>query len=136
MTALIRRLVPTTAPDAARRLLLGRTAIAGAFLVAPVGTVRSLGCDTATARRVGWLTRMMAVRDGVLGVGGLLAVRRGGDAGSWLVGGAAADALDTVVIAQAIRQGRLAGLRPAAVVPAAGLSAAFGMVTAVRLRRG
>jgi hypothetical protein len=120
----------------ARQLATGRAGFAAAFLLAPVPGLRALGADTATAQRVSWLTRMMAVRDGALAVGALIADRRGGDPRPWLVGGAVADAVDAAVFAGALKQGRLKGFAPTAIVPGAALAAALGLVTAARLRRG
>ena len=103
-------------------------------MVAPVVFVRLLGADTATAQRVTWLTRMLAVRDGALGVGTAAAARSGGSSG-WLIGGAVSDAVDAAVIAAALKQGRLRGVIPAATVVGAAGAAALGFVTAARLRR-
>jgi len=130
---------PFSLPDAdpmARQLALGRAGFAAAFLAAPVPALRSLGADTATAQRVSWLTRMMAVRDGAIAVGALVADRRGGDPRPWLVAGAVSDAVDAVVFAEALKQGRLKGIAPTMVVPGAVVAAGLGFVTAARLRRG
>jgi len=122
-------------PDSmVRQLAVGRVVFAAAFLAAPVPAVRLLGSDTATAQRVSWLTRMMAVRDGALGVGAL-AAGRGGDPRPWLIGGAVSDAVDAVVIAGALKQGRVKGIVPTLVVPGAVLAAASGVVAALRSRR-
>ena len=120
----------------ARQLALGRAGLATAFLAAPVPALRAMGADTATAARISWLTRMMAVRDGALAVGALVADRRGGDPRPWLVGGAVSDAVDALVFAQALKQGRLKGIAPTMVVPGAAVAAGLGFVTAARLRRG
>jgi hypothetical protein len=125
-------------PPAARtagQLGAGRTVIAAAFLAAPVPALRAMGADTATAQRVSWLSRMTAVRDGALGVGAVWALRRGGDPRPWLIGGAVSDAVDAAVFAAALRQGRLKGLRPAAVVAGGVAAAAAGLATAARLGR-
>lgn len=119
----------------AAQLAAGRTAFAAALMAAPVSSARLLGADTATAQRVVWLTRMLAVRDGALGVGGLAALRGDGSSAPWLLAGAVSDAVDTVVIGQALRQGRLKGVAAAAVVPLAALAAISGGITALRLRR-
>jgi hypothetical protein len=122
--------------DLALQIPAGRSVLAASIMAAPVVTARVMGTDTATAQRVAWLTRMTAVRDGALGVGGVLAARRGGRAVvPWLVGGAAADLVDAVVIAKAVREGRLKGIRPTLIVPLAGLTAVAGAVAALRLRR-
>jgi hypothetical protein len=52
-----------------------------------------------------------------------------------LLGGAVSDAVDAVVIAGALKQGRVKGIVPALVAPGAALLAAAGAATAVRLRR-
>lgn len=131
------RRIPLPAPDStALQISTGRTAFAIAIMAAPVTCLRLLGADSATARRVTWLTRMMAVRDGALGVGGALAARRGGSVPPWLLGGAVADAVDAMVIARAVREGRVKGVLPTTVAPLAALMAAAGAVTAVRCRRG
>jgi hypothetical protein len=120
----------------ALQLAAGRTLLAAAIMAAPVPMLRVFGADTATAQRVVWLTRMTAARDGALGVGGLIAARRGGaDATRWIAAGAVSDAVDAVVIASAVRQGRIKGLLPTAMAPLAALAAATGIGTAVRLRR-
>lgn len=118
----------------ARQLATGRVLLATTLCVAPVGSVRALGVDTATARRVSWLTRMLAVRDGLLGVGAIAASRRAG-AAPWLLCGAVADAADAVVLAAAIRQHRLGGRATVVLPPAAAVAALAGAVTAFRLRR-
>ena len=53
----------------ARAIGLGRMIAGGGFLLAPIGSTRVLGLDTATAKRVSFLARMMAVRDVVIGAG-------------------------------------------------------------------
>lgn len=112
----------------------GRTLMAAAILAAPVAAARLLGADTATARRVTWLTRMMGVRDAALGVGALASARRGRGAAGWLLGGAVSDAVDAVVLAGAIKQGRIRGVVPSAIVAGAAATAAVGLVAAARAR--
>ena len=126
----------TPAPDrVALALCAGRCVIAAGLLAAPETGTGLVGLDAATARRVSWLTRMAAVRDAALGVGGVVAARRGADPVPWLVGGAAADAVDAVVIGQALRARRLRGALPVAAAAGAAGAAAVGIVTAVRLPR-
>jgi hypothetical protein len=120
----------------ALQLTAARTALASVIMAAPVVSARVFGTDTATAQRVVWLVRMAAVRDGALGVGGLAAARRGGSAAvPWLLGGAVSDAVDAVVLAQALKQGRVKGVGPAGIVPLGAVAAVAGVVTALRLRR-
>jgi hypothetical protein len=120
----------------ALQIAAGRALIATGIMAAPVLAARLLGADGATAHRVTWLTRMMAVRDGGLGVGGMAAARSGGSATiPWLLGGAVSDAVDALVIGGALKQGRVKGFLPAAIVPLAAVTAAAGVVTAVRISR-
>lgn len=113
---------------------VGRLVIGATFLAAPVLSVRLLGLDSATAKRVTFLARMAAARDIGLGVGTL-------DAGPsaaavpWLVAGAAADALDAAVIAGALRKGTARGLPAAGIVLGAAMTAAAGSWAALGLRR-
>ena len=119
----------------ALQIAAGRTLIAASIMAAPVITGRVMGTDTATARRVTWLTRMMAIRDGAIGAGGVLAARRSGAAAApWLLAGAASDLVDAVVVGKALRDGRIKGVLPRLVVPVAALTAVAGAATAVRLR--
>lgn len=118
------------------QLAAGRSLFAAAMFAAPVTGVRLLGADGATARRISWLSQMTAVRDGALGVGGLLAARNGAaGAVPWLIGGAISDTVDALAIAKAIKQGRLKGPGAVAIVPLAAGAAAVGLLTAARLRR-
>lgn len=129
--------VPTP-PDAQTLSLAlgaGRCVLAASALAAPVTTARLLGLDTATAARVAWLTRMMAIRDATIGAGVFDATRGSGPAAPWLLAGAASDAVDAVVVAGAIRQGRLRGLVPSGLVVGAAAFAAAGVLAARGVRR-
>jgi hypothetical protein len=103
----------------------------GAFVVAPVAATRVLGLDTATAKRVAFLSRMMAARDLAIGAGAVVAASEARGARMWLLAGAVADAADAVVIAAAMRRGRLRGAGPAAVVAVAACAAGLGMAEAL-----
>jgi hypothetical protein len=130
------RSVPIPPPDTlAIQIAAGRAVLATGIMVAPVFAARLLGADTATAQRVTWLTRMMAIRDGALGVGGVAASRRRADTSAWLLGGAVSDAVDAVVIARALKQGRVRGVVPAGIVAGAAGTAVLGALTALRVRR-
>jgi hypothetical protein len=123
-------------PALARQLSAARVVAAAVIMAAPVFSARLLGADTATAQRVSWLTRMMAVRDGAIGAGGLSAARRGDSVATWVMGGAVSDAVDAVVLAAALKQGRIRGVMPSAIVVGAAGAAALGVATAARVRRG
>lgn len=122
------------AQSLALRIAAGRTLAAAAIMAAPVASARALGTDTATAQRVVWLTRMLAVRDGALGIGGAAAARRGSGT-SWLLAGAASDAVDAVVLTAALRQGRIKGIVPSLTVPFAAGAAVLGALAGLGLRR-
>ncbi|HET8582549.1 MAG TPA: hypothetical protein VFL65_04815 [Jatrophihabitans sp.] len=132
-----RRVRPPQPESLGLQLAAGRAVMGAAILAFPVPAARLLGADTATARRVSWMTRMLAVRDGALGVGGAIATRRGTGtaAAGWLLAGAVSDATDALVYAAALRQGRLRGAVPTLIVPGAALAAAVGAVAAAGLRR-
>jgi hypothetical protein len=111
----------------------GRIALGGAFLASPKLSVRVLGLDSATAGRVTWLARMTAGRDIALGVGTLVSSVRGApSAAGWVVAGAAADAVDAVVIAQGVQDRRLGGIGAVGLVGGAAAAALVGFWAAAR----
>jgi hypothetical protein len=130
-----RRLQLPDPQSLALQIAAGRAVIGAVIVADPVRAARILGADTATAGRVSWLTRMLGVRDSALGVGGVVALRQGSGAASWVLAGAVADAVDAVVLAGALKSGRVKGIGPAGTVPFAAGAAALGAVTALRLRR-
>ena len=115
------------------QLTAGRLVIAAALLAVPVPAVRMLGTDTATARRVSWLTRMLAVRDGAIATGGLATLRRGSNPAPWLLAGAVSDAVDAVVL-DALRARRLRGPIATLGVPGGAAAAILGAFAALRRR--
>lgn len=121
--------------DLGTQIALGRTVVAAGIMVAPTTFVRTLGADRATAKRVIWLTRMMAVRDAAIGVGAIAAGRRGDDLAPWLLAGAVSDGVDALVLASALRHGRVHGLVAVATAPAAAVVAVVGAVVALRRSR-
>jgi len=116
-------------------LATGRTLIGTSLLVAPVQGVLLVGGDTATARRVAWLSRMLAGRDTALAVGALIAEARGRDSSGWIAAGAAADAVDAAALGLAIRDGRLGGVRASAAAAAGAAAALVGLWAAAPRRR-
>jgi hypothetical protein len=118
----------------ARSIGVGRLVVGGTFLVAPKLSVRILGVDSGTAKRMTFLARMAAARDIGLGVGTLNA-GPGAAAVPWLLVGAAADAVDAAVIAGAMRHGTTRGVAAAGIVVGAAVTAAVGVWAARGLRR-
>ena len=105
----------------------GRIAIGVSFLSSPITFLRLIGLDTASAARVTWLARIAGIRDVVLGAGTLVASVTGGDETSWLLAGAACDAVDAVVTGVAARDRRIGRFRGALVTAGAIASAAAGV---------
>ena len=122
-----------TAEGVVVALGLARSVLGVAFLAAPAVSVRVLGMETATAKRVTYLARMAAARDIGLGAG-LLAAGPGPSSVPWLVASAAADTVDALAIAGALRTGAARGVTAAGVVIGATASAAAGFWAASRLR--
>jgi hypothetical protein len=122
-----------------RRLALliggGRTLIGLAFGAAPITAVRSLGVDGATAARMEWLARMTAARDTVLGAGTVAASRRGRGARTWLLAGAAADAVDAVALTAAAKSRRVGGVGAWVCVALGASGAVAGLWAALGMRR-
>jgi hypothetical protein len=116
-------------PRALARIIgTGRVLLGGAFLAAPVASTRALGLDSATAKRVSFLARMMAARDVAIGAGTAAASCGGGRPGGWLLAGAFADAADAVVIVGALKNKRANGPIAAGVVGGAVALAAVAAV--------
>lgn len=112
-------------------------AIGAGFLAAPVMSVRVLGLDSATAARVTWLARMTAIRDGVVGAGTVATSARGSGAAGWLLAGSVSDAVDAVILASALRDGRVGGWRAKVISVGAAGAAVVAAAAAVDLyRRG
>jgi hypothetical protein len=104
-----------------------RVAVGVSFLSSPVTFLRLIGLDTASATRVTWLARTAGVRDVVLGVGTIVAAVTGRDDTSWLLAGAACDAVDAVVTGAAAREGRISRIRGALVAAGAVASVVAGV---------
>jgi hypothetical protein len=75
-------------------IAIGRIAIGAGLIVAPERAARGWVGRDAGRPGTQVLGRGLGVRDVALGVGGLLALRRGEDATAWLQGAAFADAVD------------------------------------------
>jgi len=108
-----------------------RCLVGAALLADPPRLARLLGVDTVTARQTGWLASMVGGRDLALGVGSLLAVRRGKGLDSWLAAQALADGADAMAVAAAVRSRRVAAPMGAAVVVCAVVGAALAAQAAL-----
>lgn len=112
-----------------RALGAGRLAVGAAVLAAPEASVRILGLDTASAKRVRFLAQMAGARDLGLAAGTLTTAGHGRR--TWLLVGAAVDAADSIAIAAALRAGQVRGLAVRAIVVGAAGAAAAGVFAAV-----
>jgi hypothetical protein len=128
----VRKFLPSAQAIAAG-IGIGRVAIGTAFLAAPRVSVRMLGVDTATAKRMTFLARMTAGRDIVLGAGTVNA-GTGRRAVPWLLAGAVADLVDAIAIAGAVKTGTARGVPAVATVGGAAAIAAVGAWAALELQ--
>lgn len=126
-----RRLSPRTS---AALLGAGRTGLAALLLAEPVAGVRMLGMDSASAKRVAHLGRMLAARDAAIGAGMLSGAARGRGCRQWLLAGAVADTGDAVALGLALRSGGLRGPRVLMVSAGAGLLALVAVAAAAGTR--
>jgi hypothetical protein len=105
---------------------IGRMLIGATTLATPVGSLRFMGMDAATAARAAWLGRMTGARDAILGAGTVVSLRRDASPAPWLFAGAAADLADAVAIGSAVRTNRLRGGVPLAATATAVAAAVVG----------
>jgi hypothetical protein len=98
---------------------VSRFGVGTVFLAKPVQSVRFLGVDTATA--------VTAARDAAIGAGTVIARLRGRGGNGWLLAGAACDAIDAAVIANALKRKQVATVPATAVV----IAAAAGTIAAL-----
>jgi hypothetical protein len=114
---------------------LGRVGLGAAFLAFPVGSVRLLGIDSASAARMAWLARLAAARDVALGAGVLGAAVTHRGRVSALVATSLCDAADAAVVAAAAREQRVDRLRGYAMAGGAAAAALAGLAVAGDLLR-
>ena len=113
---------------------VGRLVLSGALFAAPTTSVRMLGVDSASAKRMVFLVRMAAVRDMGLGVG-TLASRNSPQLPLWLAIAAVADGVDALAVAAAAKQGVTRGPAAVAAVVTAATAALVGGRAALQLIR-
>lgn len=82
---------------------------AGPVLIArPEALAQRLGVDSITARRTGWLTRLLAGRETALGLGTLHAAITGRPVRPWLAAQAVCDATDAAALLLAAKSRHVA----------------------------
>jgi hypothetical protein len=108
---------------AARLLIvfgLFRVGLGAGLLLRPDLLARLLGVDSVTARRTGWLARMVGGREVALGVGSLAAARHPEGRPRWLVAQLVADASDAAALLLAARAGVVSPVLASAAAASAG----------------
>ncbi len=114
-----------------RSLAAGRIAVGAALTIAPGFAGRSWIGPTASQPEVKVMTRAMGVRDLALGAGTLHAIESGEPAKTWVLLGAASDAVDFAATVIAIR--RLGLRRALPVMVVAATAATFGFLASDHL---
>lgn len=89
--------------DPVAAISLARVGFGVMFAIVPGLVPRLLGVDRQTAKRIGWLPRLVAGREIALGGGTLLAQRAGQDTRSWMAAQAFSDATDGIAMLGALR---------------------------------
>ena len=123
MLRLTRPLSPSRRLLDPRPVAVGRLTAGAVLLTRPQLLPRLVGIDSATAGRTSWLVQMLGAREIALGLGTLHELRRGDTRASrlWLTAGLISDATDALVVAAAVRRGRMSrsGLLSVAVAASA-----------------
>jgi hypothetical protein len=110
---------------------LGRVAVGAALVARPEALPRAVGVDSVSARRMGWVVRLFAVRDAVLGAGAVHALVRGRPVAGWLVAQSVSDGADAVALALAVRGRSVSAVRAAPVIAFA-VGGCAGTIAAAR----
>jgi NADH:ubiquinone oxidoreductase subunit K len=112
-----------------------RLVIGAGMIGNPAGLGRALGLDGNAAREAGWLARLAGAREIAIGLGTLVAWRRGAPTAGWVAAQAISDGSDAVAFAVVAAQGKITASRGWAM----GLFALSGAVsealTAIALNR-
>jgi hypothetical protein len=110
---------------------IARVGVGFALFARPAALPRAVGVDRVSARRLGWVVRLFAVRDAALGAGLAYAVVRRQPVRPWLAASAVSDAGDAAALAAAVR-GREVGAVRAGAVALFALGGAVASVVAAR----
>ena len=115
------------------RLAVGRTGAGVVMLARPRLLPETMGVDSASAAKTGWIVQMLGAREVALGLGTLAALRtRDGRATrTWVLAGVLSDAVDVVAVGAAVTGGRLSKAAGGAVVLTA-LSATLAGLQALK----
>ena len=114
------------------RLSIGRAAAGVSMVARPRLLPTSLGVDSAAATRMSWVTQMLGAREIALGLGTLVAARKGDERAArlWLYGGLLSDTVDLLAVGAAVVQGRVSRPAGTALVSVAG-GAVYTQLTAL-----
>lgn len=113
-----------------------RAGVGVSMLAAPSLLPRTLGVDSTTAARLGWMTRMVGARELALGAGTLVALRRGRRVEEWALAQVLCDAVDALAVGSATARGHVRRLPGGAVAATAASATALGAVAVLDLREG
>jgi hypothetical protein len=110
------------------QLALGRTGAGVVMVVRPRALPQSLGVDSATAARTGWVVQMLGAREIALGLGTLAAGRAGDrSARLWIAAGVLSDAVDVLAVGGALAKGRVSKGTGLGLLAVAGGAVALGV---------
>ncbi len=100
------------------RLAVGRTGAGVVMLARPRLVPQTMGVDSASAAKTGWVMQMLGAREVALGLGTLAALRSRDSraARTWVQVGVLCDGIDALAIGTAIARGRVSKAIGGAVV--------------------
>ena len=100
------------------RLAVGRTGAGVVMLARPRLMPQTMGVDSASAAKTGWVVQMLGARELALGLGTLAALRSRDSraARTWVQVGVLCDGLDVLTVGAALAAGRLSKAVGGAVV--------------------
>lgn len=127
-----RDLLPRDAATLLTEIAATRAALGVVLLAAPRWSWRQLTRTPGSGDEAVLAVRMFGVRDLALGLGGLLAARRGAPVRGWAEAGVLCDAADAAALATTPAVG---GWRRAAAAAGAGGTAVAGLVAAMLVSR-
>lgn len=112
---------------------LTRIGIGIGLLVNPSGIGKALGIDPTAMQQAQWLARFTGGREIAIGLGTLIAWRRGDSVAGWIAAQAISDGTDTVAFAAVASQGRVSASRGWGMAAFAASGAVSEAITAAML---